>query len=117
MNTRYTRRYGHPLTLLLLDIDNFKVFNDTFGHQEGDRILCHVATLLAGNCRTTDTVARYGGEEFAIILPNTPKKAAAELAERVRWAIRPIHQDRAPGDDLGRARDARCLDWKPVGVH
>jgi len=46
-----------------------------------------VASLLSGNCRTTDTVSRYGGEEFAIILPNTPKEAAAELAERFRWAI------------------------------
>jgi len=84
-------RYGHPLSLLMLDIDNFKSFNDTFGHQEGDRILCHVASLLDGNCRTTDMVARYGGEEFAIILPNTPKEAAADLAERFRWVIAESH--------------------------
>jgi diguanylate cyclase (GGDEF)-like protein/PAS domain S-box-containing protein len=82
-----SRRYGHPLALLILDIDNFKYFNDTFGHQEGDRILRCVASGLGNRCRSTDIVARYGGEEFAIILPNTAREPAAELAERLRRAV------------------------------
>ena len=80
-------RYGTPLSLVMLDIDDFKKFNDTYGHQAGDRALQEFATLVAGGARVTDTAARYGGEEFAVILPHTDSEMAARVAERIRAAV------------------------------
>lgn len=81
------RRYGSYLALLMVDVDDFKNYNDTFGHPAGDRILSTIAKLLEENSRSNDFVARYGGEEFAIILPNTGQKGALVLAERFRRGI------------------------------
>jgi len=81
-------RTGEPLSLLLLDIDHFKGFNDNLGHCYGDQCLTTVAALIAGAFhRTRDLSARYGGEEFAIILPATNAAGASVAAERVRRAI------------------------------
>ncbi|MHC5539690.1 diguanylate cyclase, partial [Singulisphaera rosea] len=77
-------RRGHPLSLILLDVDHFKGYNDTFGHQAGDVVLRTVADLLAESTRRPDVVARYGGEEFAILLPSTLGPDAMGVAERVR---------------------------------
>jgi diguanylate cyclase (GGDEF)-like protein/PAS domain S-box-containing protein len=79
-----------PLSLLIIDIDDFKSFNDNFGHEEGDRVLRQVGGVIQNCFRSTDVVARYGGEEFAVLLPNTSKAAAAESAERLRVAISAI---------------------------
>lgn len=76
---------GKDLSLVLIDLDDFKRYNDTYGHQKGDEILRDFAELLASSVRNTDIVARYGGEEFAIILPDTPPVASAVVAERLRW--------------------------------
>lgn len=81
------QKKGHPLSLVLLDVDHFKQFNDTFGHQAGDVILKEVATPLLGAARSTDHVARYGGEEFVVILPRTDTKDSTAAAERLRSAI------------------------------
>lgn len=81
------RRYGHPLSLLMLDIDYFKVFNDTYGHLSGDEALRHFARLMKEKSRETDTVARYGGEEFCMILPETDSQNAEVLAERIRSVV------------------------------
>ena len=81
------RRYDHPLSLLLLDVDHFKSFNDTFGHPAGDGVLQEVVRLVAAAARGTDVVARYGGEEFAVVLPDTDFAGAMVLAERVRRAV------------------------------
>jgi diguanylate cyclase (GGDEF)-like protein len=78
------RRYRHQLSLIMLDIDHFKKFNDTYGHQSGNLALQHLVRILQDTVRETDIVARYGGEEFALILPETTKRLAAELANRVR---------------------------------
>ncbi len=78
------KRYRHQLSLVMLDIDHFKKFNDTHGHQAGNEALKHLALVVGETVRDTDTVARYGGEEFALILPETSKRVALELAERVR---------------------------------
>jgi len=82
-----TLRHGTQISLLLLDIDHFKPFNDQYGHQVGDDSLRAVAQAAAGLVRGTDLVARYGGEEFAIILPQEDVAGAWETAEKVRSAI------------------------------
>jgi diguanylate cyclase (GGDEF)-like protein/PAS domain S-box-containing protein len=80
-------RYTRALSLVLIDVDHFKAFNDTFGHPAGDEVLKQIADLLNMTARNTDTVARYGGEEFAIILPETDFEGAMTLAERCRLAV------------------------------
>jgi diguanylate cyclase (GGDEF)-like protein len=82
-----TRRHQEPLSLLLLDVDRFKQFNDSFGHPAGDEVLFQVARLMEEQARGSDFVARYGGEEFVILLPNTSEEQARAAAERVRVAI------------------------------
>ena len=77
-------RHGHPLSLLLLDIDNFKHQNDTYGHADGDRVLARLGQVIAESLRTNDVPCRYGGEEFTIILPVTSGQEATVVAERVR---------------------------------
>jgi diguanylate cyclase (GGDEF)-like protein len=79
-------RYQHPLSLIILDLDSFKEYNDKWGHPAGDVRLREVANLLRLNVRDPDVAARYGGEEFAIILPNTSKHGAMQLAERLRYS-------------------------------
>ena len=81
--TRATR-YHQPLSLIILDLDSFKEYNDRWGHPAGDVRLREVADLLRLNVRDPDVAARYGGEEFAVILPNTTKSGAIRLAERLR---------------------------------
>jgi two-component system, cell cycle response regulator len=94
LETEITRskRYGHPLSLFMLDIDYFKKFNDSYGHLSGDEALRMVAQVLRENSRETDTVARYGGEEFCVILPETDDQSAEVIAERIRKAAesRPV---------------------------
>jgi two-component system, cell cycle response regulator len=80
-------RFKTPLSVLLIDVDHFKQFNDTFGHLEGDKVLKRVSALLLQGSRTIDFVARYGGEEFAIVLPNTDAEGAMTVAERIRMMI------------------------------
>lgn len=80
-----------PLSLILTDIDHFKKFNDTHGHQTGDHVLRFVAMMLQRSIKSQDTAARYGGEEFAVILPNTDLNAAKALAESVRSMVGSKH--------------------------
>lgn len=94
--TERVKRYGTPLSLILLDIDYFKKYNDTYGHPAGDEILRQVANLLAPNLRTFDKIARYGGEEFVIILPQTELKGAAAVAEKLR---RLVEKHPFPGEE------------------
>lgn len=80
-------RYKHPLSLLMLDIDHFKRFNDRFGHECGNQALAQVANILHEEARDTDLAARYGGEEFAVVLTETAKHEAARIAARLRARI------------------------------
>ncbi len=80
-------RYGTPLSVLMLDVDRFKAYNDTFGHPAGDTVLRRVAEILQSTCRVHDFVARYGGEEFAVILTEADSERARATAERLRAAI------------------------------
>lgn len=78
------RRYNKPMCVLMIDLDNFKLINDTCGHQAGDEVIIDSAIILKDLCRTSDKVGRYGGEEFVIVLPETDTEAATILAERIR---------------------------------
>ena len=81
-------RYGLPLSLLMIDIDDFKRYNDQFGHRAGDAVLRDLAVLLKEQTRQQiDVVARYGGEEFAVILPSTGMQGAATVGERLRRSV------------------------------
>ncbi|MBK9603594.1 MAG: PAS domain S-box protein [Anaerolineales bacterium] len=80
-------RYLHPLSIILFDIDKFKKFNDTFGHQLGDEMLKHVVQIAKKRLRETDVLSRYGGEEFVVVLPNTTSKDAFAVAEDIRKHI------------------------------
>jgi diguanylate cyclase (GGDEF)-like protein len=76
-------RYSRPLSVLMLDVDHFKVYNDTYGHPQGDIVLQDLARLLQEMSRTSDTVARWGGEEFTIILPETDSVGAQKIGQRL----------------------------------
>ncbi len=80
-------RHQAPLSVLMIDIDHFKDFNDTYGHATGDRVLQTVAQAIRDALRTTDICARHGGEEFAVLLPNTPGENAFFVADRVRRTL------------------------------
>lgn len=81
------QRFQKPLSLVLLDADNFKTYNDAFGHLAGDEVLRQLGVLLTEVCRGSDFVARYGGEEFAVLLSHTDREEAVFAAERIRQAI------------------------------
>jgi diguanylate cyclase (GGDEF)-like protein len=85
---RVQRSKDSVVSLLILDIDDFKHFNDTYGHQCGDMVLKQLAGILRNNVRSIDVLARYGGEEFAVILPNAGTEEAANVAERICKAVR-----------------------------
>lgn len=81
------QREGHPVSFMLLDVDHFKLINDRYGHEMGDRVLAKIGQLILAQLRTQDLVARWGGEEFLIILPTTSIDSALSSAERVRDAL------------------------------
>ena len=80
-------RYKHPLALLLLDLDHFKDYNDTYGHLEGDKVLVRFSQIIKTCLRANDTAYRYGGEEFTVILPETGGDEAGLVAQRIRVAL------------------------------
>ena len=92
-------RYSQPISLVILDLDSFKEYNDRWGHPAGDIRLKEIADLLRVNVRDPDLTARYGGEEFAIILPNTSKGGALRLAERLRQAAQSSAPQKSDGSD------------------
>lgn len=93
---RLSNRHGFPLSLLLIDVDHFKSFNDTFGHQVGDQVLKTLAECLKQLFRNTDIPARMGGEEFAVILPNTASEGAITIADRFRDVLRKARWPKRP---------------------
>jgi diguanylate cyclase len=97
------QRRGEPLCLVMCDIDHFKQFNDTHGHQTGDQVLRLVGTAIKGTIKGRDIAARYGGEEFGIILPGTPLQSAVLVADQIRAAIMAKELiKRSTGESLGR---------------
>jgi len=95
-----TDRYGQPLTMSILDLDDFKTFNDTYGHVEGDRVLSRLGQVIKSCLRQTDSAYRYGGEEFAVLLPMTSSADGAVTAERIRAEFKKENFSTAPGQDI-----------------
>ncbi len=110
-------REGLPLSLILCDIDFFKKYNDTYGHQAGDACLRRVADALRFCLkRSTDLVARYGGEEFAIILPNTTSSGAFEIAEEIRAVINSleiVHEQSLVSEHVTLSLGVACMHPTP----
>ncbi len=94
---RRSVRTGHPLCLILIDIDDFKRLNDQYGHSAGDRVLAAAARVMENQVRETDYIARYGGEEFAVLLPETTLEGAEALAEKLRLAVGSTPMELGPG--------------------
>ncbi len=93
-------RHGRPLSVALLDVDEFKSINDTFGHQRGDRLLVQMADSFSEQARTEDVFARLGGDEFALLLPDTSKEQAVVLCERLREAFAAVDTQPVPPTTL-----------------
>jgi diguanylate cyclase (GGDEF)-like protein len=89
-------RFNRPLAVLMLDLDRFKLVNDTHGHARGDAVLRELAARITEQVREVDTLARYGGEEFVLVLPETTVEGATMLADRICVAVRrePFGEDR-----------------------
>jgi two-component system cell cycle response regulator len=90
-------RFGHTMSLIMLDIDDFKDFNDTYGHPRGDRVLHMVSETIKANLREMDVAARYGGEEFVVVLPETDTEGAVLVAERIRAGVEGLQFATADG--------------------
>lgn len=102
-----SQRSGRPVSLLMLDVDHFKAYNDTYGHPAGDEILRQLAGVLSAERRANDVVARYGGEEFAVILVDSSKFTAAKIAEKLREDVYNHEFPRRPRQDVRDNREGR----------
>lgn len=125
---RRSARTGHMFAVLMIDLDHFKLVNDRFGHQTGDRVLKQCATALRQSVRTTDLVGRYGGEEFCVVLPETSAAGAHRVAEKLREAVGvlpdpvptisvglALWEPRSSVDDLLRRADQALYKAKEAG--
>jgi diguanylate cyclase (GGDEF)-like protein len=108
-----SNRYEQPLTLLLLDLDNFKAFNDAYGHVEGDQVLLRLGQVVKRCLRETDFAFRYGGEEFTILLPMTTSADGAVTAERIRAELKKETFSPAPGQDVHVTVSIGLAQYKP----
>jgi diguanylate cyclase (GGDEF)-like protein len=95
-----SNRYGSPLSLILLDVDNFKRYNDTYGHLEGDHVLAALAEVIRAEIRGSDSAYRYGGEEFIVLFPETEPSEAMVVAERLRAAFEATVFSPLPGEEV-----------------
>jgi two-component system cell cycle response regulator len=105
-------RYEQPLSLLLMDVDRFKQYNDTCGHLEGDRILTMLGEVIQERLRTNDTAYRYGGDEFIVILPQARGKQAWKVAERIRERFLAVHADRVPEKTLDTTLSIGVVEFR-----
>ncbi|MDH5637087.1 MAG: GGDEF domain-containing protein, partial [Nitrospinota bacterium] len=99
---RRCQRYSSAMAVLMVDVDHFKNFNDTFGHVQGNVILTTLADILKRSARDTDIVARWGGEEFALILTETPREKAEMVAKRIRKEVEETFFPGADRQPLGK---------------
>jgi diguanylate cyclase (GGDEF)-like protein/PAS domain S-box-containing protein len=110
--TERSNRYGQPLTLLLLDLDNFKAFNDAYGHVEGDQVLSRLGQVVKRCLRETDSAYRYGGEEFTILLPMTTSGEGVVTAERIRTEFRKEVFSPASGQEVHMTVSIGCAQYR-----
>jgi diguanylate cyclase (GGDEF)-like protein len=106
-------RYRHPLSMLLIDIDHFKEFNDRFGHLEGDKVLARFSQVLKSCLRTNDAAYRYGGEEFTVILPETGAEEARTVAQRIRAALEAEIFSPDPGRPVSKTISTGVTQYHP----
>ncbi|MGV8080549.1 MAG: GGDEF domain-containing protein [Syntrophales bacterium] len=106
-------RYGQPLTMLFLDLDDFKHFNDTYGHVEGDRVLFLLGRVITGRLRQTDSAYRYGGEEFIILLPLTAGRDGTVTAERIRGEFKRETISPATGENVHMTVSIGVAQYRP----
>ena len=107
-----SRRYDRPMSIIMIDIDFFKQFNDTCGHLKGDDVLRQLSHILQDHSRETDITARYGGEEFVMILPETSLESSRMLGERIRKAVDEVvfeGEERIPAKNLTVSVGVSCL--------
>lgn len=108
-----SNRYGHPLSLLLLDIDKFKGYNDSYGHLEGDRVLVRLGETVKSCLRKMDSAYRYGGEEFTVILPETIGSEAETVANRIRSAVQADGFKVGTGDTISITISVGVTEYAP----
>jgi len=108
-----SNRYNQPLTILMLDIDNFKAFNDAYGHVEGDQVLKRLGQMVKRCLRETDFAYRYGGEEFTVLLPMTTSADGAVTAERIRTELKKETFSPLPGQDVHVTVSIGLAQYKP----
>jgi diguanylate cyclase (GGDEF)-like protein len=108
-----SKRYEQPLTLLMLDLDNFKTFNDTYGHVEGDYVLSRLGQVIKRCLRETDSSYRYGGEEFTIILPMTTSKEGIVTAKRIQTELRKESFSPVPDQEVYVTVSIGLAQYKP----
>ncbi|MBE9541940.1 MAG: GGDEF domain-containing protein [Proteobacteria bacterium] len=101
MELEREKRYGRPLSLVMLDIDNFRDYNNQYGHPVGDLVLKNLASILKNATRGCDVICRYGGEEFTVILPETDKEEASIVCERIRQEVAKTNMHDGEGNSIG----------------
>jgi len=106
-------RYEEAVSLILLDVDNFKTFNDTYGHIEGDQVLVRLAQVIQRCLRKTDSAYRYGGEEFTVLLPMTTRDNGAVIAERIRTEFKKENFSPVPGNAVHMTVSMGIAQYKP----
>jgi diguanylate cyclase (GGDEF)-like protein len=115
--TARTRRYGGDLSIVFIDLNDFKKVNDTYGHDAGDTLLRHLSGILQKTCRDSDLVTRYAGDEFVLVLPETSPAAAAQLMGRLEKALQ-SHPFSLPGGEkvvVGLSHGIASLKDLPEG--
>lgn len=106
------RRHEHPLSVLVVDLDHFKSFNDQLGHRGGDAVLAHAAAVMEGALRTEDAIGRWGGEEFLVVLPGTNEEGAVSATERLRAALAADQPDEALAHGLSVTATIGVAEWR-----
>lgn len=101
MELEREKRYGRPLSLVMIDIDNFKDYNNQYGHPVGDLVLKNLASILKNTTRGCDVICRYGGEEFTVIFPETGKEEASIVCERIRQEVEKTNMHDGEGNSIG----------------